>query len=99
MKDSGESVDMLANSFTTMFGHVQMIAEVANGIPDAAVRDSIQGNCGLVGTRMQETIIAFQFYDRLVQRLSHVCHSIDELAGLIADSGRLYNPHEWYGMQ
>lgn len=99
MKDSGESVDMLANSFTTMFGHVQVIADVAKSIPEGDARDNIQGNCAFVSAKMQEAIIAFQFYDRLVQRLSHVCHSIDELADLISDSGRLYNPHEWFGLQ
>lgn len=99
MKDSGESVDMLANSFTTMFGHVQVIADVAKSIPEGEARENIQSNCAIVGSKMQEAIIAFQFYDRLVQRLSHVCHSIDGLADLISDSGRLYNPHEWFGMQ
>ena len=99
MKDSGESVDQLANSFTTMFGHVQMIANLAKSLPDGEAREEIQNNCSFVGTKMQETIIAFQFYDRLVQRLSHVSHSIDDLAVLIADSSRLYNPSEWFGMQ
>ena len=32
MKDSGESVDMLANSFITMFGHVQVIVDVVKSI-------------------------------------------------------------------
>jgi hypothetical protein len=99
MKDSGESVDMLANSFTTMFAQVQVIADVARTLQDAEARQSIETHCGVVGAKMQEAIVAFQFYDRLVQRLSHVCHSVDALADLIADSARLYNPHEWFGMQ
>lgn len=99
MRDSGESVDKLADSFTTMFGHAQVIADVAKSLPEGESRDNIEANCNIVSAKMQEAIVAFQFYDRLVQRLSHVSHSIDDMAGLISDSSRLYNPHEWFGMQ
>lgn len=99
MKDSGESVDVLANSFTTMFGKVKVIADAAKGMSPGPTREVIEENCAQVSARMQDAIMAFQFYDRMVQRLSHVCNSMDSLSELIADNRRLYNPHEWVGMQ
>ena len=41
----------------------------------------------------------FQFYDQLSQRLLHVCRSLGELADLIGDSSRLYQPNEWNNLQ
>lgn len=99
MKDSNESVDVLTNSFTTMFGNVQVIADAVKDLPPGVTRQLIEENCTLVSARMQEAIVAFQFYDRMAQRLSHVSHSVDGLAELISDNRRLYNPHEWVGMQ
>uniref|UniRef100_UPI001963206D hypothetical protein n=1 Tax=Azonexus hydrophilus TaxID=418702 RepID=UPI001963206D len=35
----------------------------------------------------------------LVQRLSHVTHSLGELSDLVGQPVRLYNPEEWVGLQ
>jgi hypothetical protein len=43
--------------------------------------------------------VAFQFYDRLSQRLSHACRSLDELTGIVNDPARLYNPFSWHALQ
>jgi hypothetical protein len=43
--------------------------------------------------------MAFQFYDKLVQRLDHVCHSLGGLGHVVADKSRLYNPSEWVNLQ
>lgn len=103
MRDSEESVDVLANSFTSMFGRVNTIAEAARNLPDTEaslpLKEYIQGHCGVVSGQMQQAIMSFQFYDRLTQQLSHVCHSIDALAELITDNSRLYSPYEWVGLQ
>ncbi len=99
MKDSDESVETLGNSFTSMSGNVKVIADAAQDLPDGPAKQCVIENCQIVSDRMNEAIVAFQFYDRLVQRLAHVAHSVDDLGDLIADSHRLYNPHEWVGIQ
>lgn len=48
---------------------------------------------------MQHVIIAFQFYDKLNQRLSHVSGSLGVLGNLVSDPSKLYNPYEWRGLQ
>ena len=48
---------------------------------------------------MQQAIIAFQFYDKLCQRLMHVSKSLGVLASLVSDPAKLYNPYEWKGLQ
>ena len=52
-----------------------------------------------VAGRVQKSIIAFQFYDKLSQRLAHVSHSLEALSGLVTDQRKLYNPFEWVALQ
>jgi phage-related protein len=103
MRDSDESVSVLTDSFTSMFGSLQTIKEAVQHLPsDPAsqeIRETIESNSAFVSNHVQQAIMAFQFYDRLVQRMDHVCRSIDGLAELIADTERLYYPAEWVAIQ
>ncbi len=103
MRDSDGSVEVLSNSFTSMVGQVKMIERTVAALPEtpeaADVKATIIDNCTMIGETMHEVIIAFQFYDKLTQRLSHVTSSLGALADLVSDVRRLYNPYEWLGMQ
>jgi methyl-accepting chemotaxis protein len=103
MRDGDESVNTLGHSFTTMYGAIQTIVGMVEDLPNRGrtgeIRRDISQHANDVASRMQEVIIAMQFYDKLTQRLSHVAHSIDSLGDLIADHGRLYSPYEWAGLQ
>ena len=103
MRDGDESVGVLTNSFASMVNAVAAISMALQSLPDEeatrGVRETIGSNCELVTSQMQDAIVAFQFYDRMVQRLDHVCHTVDALADLIADPRRLHNPDEWVAIQ
>lgn len=103
MRDSDESVSVLTDSFTAMFNSLQAIAEAAQHLPNdpasQEIRATIENNSAFVSNHVQQAIMAFQFYDRLVQRMDHVCRSIDGLAELISDKSRLYHPAEWVAIQ
>ncbi len=99
MKDGDESISTLAELFTSLMGSVQVIGKAADNLPDSAEKGTITANYAAVSQRRNEATTAFQFYDKLVQRLVHVSHSLATLADLIGDSGRLYNPYEWFGLQ
>ncbi|MFO1371759.1 MAG: hypothetical protein U1F42_04970 [Candidatus Competibacteraceae bacterium] len=103
MRDSDGSVEVLSNSFTSMIGQVKMIEKTTADFPDTAeiegAKATIVNSCTTISEMMQTTIIAFQFYDKLTQRLSHVTSSLGSLADIICDQRRLYNPYEWLGVQ
>lgn len=103
MRDSDDSVEVLSNSFTSMIGQVKMIEQTAATLPESAetaeAKTAISQSCATISEMMRATIVAFQFYDKLTQRLSHVNSSLGTLADLIADTRRLYNPYEWLGIQ
>ena len=103
MKDSDRSVAVLTDTFTTMAGQMGQIATTVNALSDdgeegamkARLRDATMSVSGMVN----QSIIAFQFYDRLAQRLSHVNHSLAMLAELVADSARADSASEWTSLQ
>jgi hypothetical protein len=103
MKDSSSSVEVLTDSFTTMAGYMQMIAETVASLPDegeaGVAKQNLSGVTGHVSGMVHQAIIAFQFYDKLVQRLAHVNHSLASLSDLVSDQSRLFNPMEWRALQ
>jgi len=99
LKDSSGSVEVLTNSFTGMYGNLMALVEAAHGLPDSPIKASIESAGADISGQMQQAIVAFQFYDRLSQRLSHVSRSLDDLTGIVNDPGRLYNPYAWHALQ
>lgn len=103
MKDSNSSVEVLMDTFTSLAGTLQHIEIALDTLPDTVgngmVKGEIQENTRIVADKVHHAIIAFQFYDKLVQRLAHVCESLDGLADLVADPARLYRPSEWVALQ
>lgn len=102
MVQSDESIGSLTTSFTEMVQQTQKISQTAEAIEGEQNQSTvaeIQTLCGSMTSNVNHSIMAFQFYDKLTQRLDHVNHSLNELADLVSDQGRLFNPNEWIGLQ
>jgi hypothetical protein len=102
MKDSNSSVEVLTDVFTTMAGYMNMIGETVAALPgegEADPKANLLAATNHVSGMVHQAIIAFQFYDKLVQRLAHVNHSLASLSGLVSDKSRLFNPYEWVALQ
>jgi hypothetical protein len=103
MRDSNSSVDTLMDTFTSMASTLGMIDVALGTLPDTVgngmVKSEIQEGARQVSQKVHHAIIAFQFYDKLVQRLDHVCHSLSELSDLVSSTERLYNPQQWSALQ
>jgi len=103
MRDSNNSVDVLTDTFTSMAGLMRVVQESVAELPDSpelsAPKAQLDASIGQVSDKVHQAIIAFQFYDKLVQRLAHVCHSLGSLSNLVSDKSKLYNPYEWVSLQ
>jgi hypothetical protein len=99
LRSGDESVAVLAESFTSMMGNIEEVAAAAENLPQSNEASTIQNNCSAVSQKMHAAIIAFQFYDKLAQRLTHLTHSLDALSELVKDPDDLYNPYSWRGLQ
>lgn len=99
MRDGNDSIDTLTDSFTSMVGHIQIIDTAADEIPDGDAKETIKHNCSRVQEKVHSAIVAFQFYDKLTQRLCHVSNSLAALVELVGDQNMLYSPYNWRGLQ
>lgn len=103
MRESNSSVEVLTDTFTSLAQTLQTVEAAVATLPDTVgnglVKSEIANNTRLVSEKIHQAIMAFQFYDKLVQRLSHVCHSLEGLSDIVGDSRRLYQPQEWVALQ
>lgn len=103
MRESDDSVEKLTEAFTAMMSYEKAIERAVEELPDdpetRAIRDSISDNVSRVTQQMSSAIVAFQFYDKLAQRMGHVGKSIEGLSELVSDTSRIYNPIEWQYLQ
>ncbi len=93
------SVDTLTDSFTSMVEHMQTIYNHLQDLDDSPSREEALKSCTETSARIQDSIIAFQFYDRLQQCLHHVTSNLKGLSSLVESPERLYNPFEWHKFQ
>ena len=98
MKEGEDSVDTLTGVFTNTANKVKQIEALVSDSQDANSSEVLR-QCQDITQQMQYAILAFQFYDKLTQRLSHVSDSLNNLGCLVSDNSRLYNPNEWLGLQ
>src|SRR5262245_18577703 len=79
MRDSDKSVDHLVNAFTELVEASQSMTNLVRQLPQGAAganAQEINQRCQALGSQINEAIVAFQFYDKLSQRLGHVRHSL-----------------------
>lgn len=94
LKESHQSVDVLTSSFTSMAGYIDSLGSALGGEDGGAQQTTAE-----LTSLVHQAIIAFQFYDKLTQRIGHVSHSLDGLSALVSDQQRIYNPYEWATLQ
>ena len=99
MSDGEDSVGTLTNSFTSLAASISTMGTAASDLEDSSIKDTILRNWTAVSTKVNEAIIAFQFYDRLTQRLVHVSKSLSEMTDLVDNDARINDPYEWKGLQ
>ena len=99
MKDSNSSVEVLTESFTIMAGYLSMISSTLASLPDEGeigdTKKNVLEAANHVSGMVYQSIIAFQFYDKLTQRLTHASYSLAAVNDLVGDQGRVLNPQEW----
>ncbi len=102
MTDGAQSVDTLTQTFTRMAKYVKKIREVTQKVTPGSLKvfqEIIESTAQNLENDVQDSVMAFQFYDRITQRLDHVCNSLDQLGGLINEPGALYDPTKWHDLQ
>lgn len=99
LKDGDNSVNVLTESFTIMAEHMLAINNFLLSMEACEIRDKALVSCSETSDKIQSSIVAFQFYDRMVQCLQHVTSNLLGLTQLLESPERLYNPAEWSQFQ
>ncbi len=111
VNDSNKSVDILANSFTELADTMSKIctgfAKLVDYETDAEIKNNelretkktLHTFSNYANSLIVKAIVAFQFYDKLAQRISHVNGSLSALSELVSDCKKIYQPHEWVKLQ
>ena len=111
MNDSNKSVDILTTSFTELANTMTKIcngfAKLVDYEKDNTVKDSelqetkktLQTISSYANSLIIKAIVAFQFYDKLAQRISHVNGSLSSLRELVSDGKKIFQPEEWVNLQ
>ena len=104
MNEGNASVSTLSASFT---GLATNLSDIQSSIAQLGQEDEngekmkliIEGSSSTALDKVHSAIIAFQFYDKLTQRLDHVSESLSSLTELIGNPAELYSPIAWQGLQ
>jgi hypothetical protein len=105
MKDGEKSIAELTESFTYIASKLGNLAvsgktlENTNAQEQQAMINSIRNESEDIHNKVSNAIIAFQFYDRLSQRLDHVKRDLMWLSDVISSPEQLYNPAAWNKLQ
>lgn len=103
MVDSNRSVDTLTDSFTKLVLHTSSVSKQIQDMTDPAEMSSFKQDLASTTTEMQsnvnKSIEAFQFYDRVCQRLDNVARGLERVSELMNNSDHVFNPEEWCKVQ
>jgi len=83
LKESSSSIESLIGSITGMAGCIRHIEQPGN----VAATDTKE-QCTLAGEYMQQAVSAFQFYDRLTQRITHIKENLREIIKVVEAPGQ-----------
>ena len=96
MAEGDLSVESLLGVVTEVGGELQAARAGGDALAGAVPGEGASPELiGQLLSRLQRAVVELQFYDRLRQRLAHVHNSLDQLAQIIGDPGRLASPEAW----
>lgn len=104
MTDGDENIEQLSTNFIKMAGKIAEIQLYAERITsqdqgDLHSRTEIVNECQEMQQFIQGSVVMYQFYDRVRQRLDRVSEGLTEMSKLIGDPDQLYNPVRWKSLQ
>lgn len=98
MTEGNYSVDALIDSFNFMReGLENLHAHIMKGTAtdEASVNSNMLAETNALSDKVTSSIIAFQFYDRLSQRLHHVSDSLSILSDIMASKDQIVDDIVW----
>lgn len=98
LQESDQAVDSLIKVFTNLADMMRGIGAMSANLPPelkAIVAQDLDRQLAAIARQIGSAVIAFQFYDKLSQRLGHVRYSLATLAEFVCDPVQAQAPEQW----
>lgn len=103
LNDSNESIDTLTTSFTQLANHTGEVSQQIQNLTEVQQIQDFKEDITSTANEMQTNIVAsvqaFQFYDRVCQRLDHVARSLEQVSQVMEDQDKVFSPAAWQSIQ
>ncbi len=95
LSEADLAVDALIQSFTALAQTADAAGALAAQCPETPQAEQLKTHVANVSKQMASAIVAFQFYDKLTQRLGHVRYSLTTLALFVCDRSQASQREQW----
>jgi len=99
MIEGDASFTSLSKSFVETVNAATTITAAANHLEESELKDTIKENCQDITLRVTDSIVSFQFYDKLSQRMALVSKTLSCLTEILKDKNKTDHIEEWKNLQ
>ena len=98
VQESDKAVDALIKAFESLVDTTRSVGAAADKLPPEikSCVGVIEGQVQEISRQMASAVVAFQFYDKLTQRLGHVRYSLSTLAMFVCDRTQTEKRDQWH---
>ena len=98
LSEGDASINTLSDSFQQLANFCDQIQQMDNTSPEQKL-ETVKEIAESMSGQVNNAIVAFQFYDRLCQRLDHVQGNLHMLSDLITDEAHIENVGGWQALR
>ncbi len=99
MNEGDDSFTSLSQSFVGIVDSAKQIIQSTAQLEDSATKPTIDDSCRIISQRVESSIVAFQFYDKLSQRMALVAKTLNSLTEMLKDPDKTNTRDEWIKLQ
>lgn len=99
MTEGADSFTTLSQSFVEIVSSAKQISLAAEKLEASPTKTEIEEKCQDISQRVGDSIINFQFYDKLSQRMNHVSKTLNSLTELLENPPKFDQQQEWTDLQ
>lgn len=99
MLEGDDSFTSLTQSFVGTINAASEITRAVEKLEDSPIKNKIKDNSKDITLRVSDSIVSFQFYDRLSQRMALISKTLSSLNEILNDNSKTHNRDEWLNLQ
>ncbi len=103
MTDANTSVNTLTDSFTHLANHTREVGSQVQNVEKleelSDFKQDVTKTADEIQDNISKAIQAFQFYDRVCQRVDHVARSLEKVSSLLEDKVNINEKTSWKHIQ